>query len=85
MKIVIYRKSPLIGTHGGIEKVISAFANAFTAKGHEIVIITRDKRKGSLFFPVAPNVRLINLHSATQKNWNIFRQGVYEICRHTKN
>lgn len=84
MKIVIYRKSPLIGTHGGIEKVISAFANAFTARGHEVVIITRDKRKGGLFFPVNPKVRLINLHDAIAKKWNLFRQGIYEICRRRK-
>ena len=84
MKIVIYRKSPLIGTHGGIEKVISAFANAFTARGHEVVIMTRDKRKGGLFFPVDPKVRLINLHDAIAKKWNLFRQGIYEICRHQK-
>ena len=84
MKIVIYRKSPLIGTHGGIEKVISAFANAFTARGHEVVIITRDKRKGRLFFPVDSKVRLINLHDKIAKKWNLFRQGGYEICRHQK-
>lgn len=85
MKIVIYRKSALIGTHGGIEKVISAFANAFTARGHEIVIITRDKRKGGLFFPVSSQIRLINLHDEVQKNWGIFRQIGYKILRRWKN
>ena len=85
MKIVIYRKSPLIGTHGGIEKVISAFANAFTARGHEVVIITRDKRKGGLFFPTDKKVKLIQLFSDVQKNFGKFRLIIYKFLRHRKN
>lgn len=85
MKILIYRKSALIGTHGGIEKIVSSFANAFAARGHEVVIMTRDKRKGSLFFPVCPQIRLLNLHDEVQKNWGIFRQIGYKILRRRKN
>ena len=85
MKILIYRKSALIGTHGGIEKIVSSFANAFAARGHEVVIMTRDKRKGSLFFPVSPQIRLLNLHDEVQKNWGIFRQIGYKILRRRKN
>lgn len=85
MRILIYRKSALIGTHGGIEKIVSSFANAFAARGHEVVILTRDKRKGSLFFPVAPEVRLFNLHDEVQKNWGIFRQIGYKTLRRFKN
>lgn len=85
MRILIYRKSALIGTHGGIEKIVSSFANAFAARGHEVVIMTRDKRKGSLFFPVSPQIRLLNLHDEVQKNWGIFRQIGYKILRRRKN
>ena len=50
--IFVYKKSNLIGSSGGIEKVLSFFCNTLAKKGYNVYLATRDKRFGKLFFPL---------------------------------
>ena len=61
MRILIYKKNKLIGTSGGIEKVISWFSGALSKQGHEVFVVTRDVQKGDLFYPLLPEVKFQQL------------------------
>lgn len=50
--IFVYKKSNLIGSAGGVEKVLSFFCNALAKKGYNVYLATRDKHSGKLFFPL---------------------------------
>ena len=84
MKIIIYRRSSLIGTHGGVEKVVSSLANAFTQDGHQVMIMTRDKRKGKLFYPVNEKVQFVNVFSCIKKKLNPLRTILYKLALTSK-
>lgn len=53
--IFIYKKSNLLNSSGGVEKMLSWFANAFS-KDYKVYLATRDKKKGTLFYPLSDEV-----------------------------
>ena len=50
--ILVYKKSNLLGSAGGVEKVLSFFCNNLAKKGYQVHLATRDKKHGTLFFPL---------------------------------
>ncbi len=54
--IFVYKKSNLVGSSGGVEKVLSFFCNQLAKAGYNVHLATRDKRQGQLFFPLNKNV-----------------------------
>lgn len=54
--IFVYKKSNLIGSSGGVEKVLSFFCNNLAQKGYNVYLATRDRHQGQLFFPVDKTV-----------------------------
>lgn len=61
MKILLVEIGNVIGAQGGIEKVLANMANAMDERGHKVIVMTFDKRSGSLFFPLNKSVRFVNL------------------------
>ena len=55
--IFVYKKSNLIGSAGGVEKVLSFFCNSLAQKGYDVYLATRDKHQGKLFFPLDKDVQ----------------------------
>lgn len=54
--IFVYKKSNLLGSAGGVEKVLSFFCNSLAQKGYNVYLATRDKHSGQLFFPLDKTV-----------------------------
>ncbi len=54
--IFVYKKSNLIASAGGVEKVLSFFCNSLAQKGYHVYLATRDKHQGQLFFPLDESV-----------------------------
>mgnify|MGYP004650747059 CR=1 FL=1 len=50
--ILIYKKSNLLNSAGGIEKILSWLANSLHQQGYRVYVLTRDKRQGTLFYPL---------------------------------
>ena len=46
---------------GGMERVITAKANAFAEMGYEVVIVTTDQRSRKPFFPLHPHIQTYDL------------------------
>ncbi len=55
-KVLFYKKSNLINSVGGVEKVLVSLSNALSDKGYQIHLATRDKKKGLPFFDVSKKV-----------------------------
>jgi len=54
--IFVYKKSNLLGSAGGVEKVLSFFCNSLAQKGYNVYLATRDRHSGQLFFPLDKTV-----------------------------
>ncbi len=59
--ILIYKKSNLLNTAGGIEKMLSWLANALNKKGYRVYVLTRDKHSGNLFYPLDAGITFKHL------------------------
>ena len=58
----------------GMERVLITKANLLATRyGHEVVIVTNHQKGRSAFFPVDPQVRLIDLDVNTHLPWNMPR------------
>ena len=58
----------------GMERVLITKANLLATRyGHEVVIVTNHQKGRSAFFPVEPQVRLIDLDVNTHLPWNMPR------------
>lgn len=55
-RILIYKARNLLGSSGGIERIVSWLANGLADKGYEVYIATRDSNKGDFFFPLSNNI-----------------------------
>lgn len=55
-KILLYKKNHIINSTGGAEKIMISYANEFTKRGYEVILATRDEKKGKLFFNIDKKV-----------------------------
>ena len=62
MNILLADFHKFAGYSGGIEHVLSIFANAMTARGHRVSAAVCDEKEGKIFFPLDPAVHLYNLY-----------------------
>lgn len=60
-KILIYKSRNLLGSSGGIEKMISFLANNLSNHGHTVHIATRDPSSKEMFFPLEKHITLKKL------------------------
>lgn len=60
-KILLIDEHKTVNYAGGIERVLAAFANAFSARGYDVAIACMDDEKGEMFFPLDSSVRFHNL------------------------
>lgn len=54
--ILLYKKTNLLGSSGGIEHVLSFLANKLSSRGYTVYLATRDKKNAELFYPVSKEV-----------------------------
>ncbi|MBO6236682.1 MAG: glycosyltransferase [Schwartzia sp.] len=59
-KILLIDEHKTVNYAGGVERVLAAFANAFSARGYEVAIACMDEEKGAMFFPLDSSVRFHN-------------------------
>ncbi|MBP5200852.1 MAG: glycosyltransferase [Schwartzia sp.] len=59
--ILLIDEHKTVNFAGGVERVLAAFANAFTARGYGVAIACMDAEEGSMFFPLDNSVRFHNL------------------------
>lgn len=60
-KILLIDEHKTVNYAGGVERVLAAFANAFSARGYGVAIACMDAEEGEMFFPLDPSVRFHNL------------------------
>ena len=60
-KILLIDEHKTVNFAGGVERVLAAFANSFTARGYGVAIACMDAEEGSMFFPLDNSVRFHNL------------------------
>lgn len=60
-RILLIDEHKTVNYAGGVESVLAAFANAFSARGFGVAIACMDAEKGTMFFPLEPSVRFHNL------------------------
>lgn len=60
-KILLIDEHKTVNYAGGVERVLAAFANAFSARGYDVAIACMDDEKGKMFFPLDTSVRFHNL------------------------
>ena len=59
-KILIYKSRNLLGSSGGIEKMISFLANNLSNHGYTVHIATHDSSSKDMFFPLEKHITLKN-------------------------
>ena len=59
--ILLIDEHKTVNFAGGVESVLAAFANAFTARGYGVAIACMDAERGKMFFPLDGSVRFHNL------------------------
>lgn len=79
MKIVLYKRNNLIGTAGGAEKVLCRFANEMTARGHDVVLMTRDYAEGVPFYPVSDKVQICNFPSVRDSSVSLIQRALDKL------
>tara|TARA_Y100001960_G_scaffold327989_1_gene415692 strand:- start:972 stop:2108 length:1137 start_codon:yes stop_codon:yes gene_type:complete len=60
MKIMMYKKKQLIESFGGIEKVFCELAAYLSNTGHDVHLVTADKKQGNVVFPIPETVTVKN-------------------------
>ena len=74
MKILLIWNAQFLDHYGGMERIMCAFANEMTARGHEAALVYCTDKKGRIPFPVDPAVRLLNIADFTpEKRWESAR------------
>lgn len=68
MKIMLVNLAKMVNDSGGLAKVNCAFANEMVGRGHEVVTLYQDDLVGDTFFPLNPQVKVINLQHAYGKD-----------------
>ncbi len=61
MKILLIWNSQVIGLCGGMEKVMTNFANEMAARGHRVSFVYCTEKKEELCFDIDPSVTLFNI------------------------
>lgn len=61
MNIIVAYFENLTHVVGGLEKVICDFSNEFHRRGHTVTIVTFDQSEGRPYYPLVPEVQVINL------------------------
>lgn len=61
MKILLANFTKMIEDTGGVAKVLTAFANEMTERGHQVAAVYSDDREGKFFYPLCEEVRTYNL------------------------
>lgn len=59
-RILLIDEHKTVNYAGGVERVLAAFANAFSARGYGVAIACMDEERGGMFFPLDPSVRFHN-------------------------
>lgn len=59
-RILLIDEHKTVNYAGGVERVLAAFANAFSARGYGVAIACMDEEKGTMFFQLEPSVRFHN-------------------------
>ena len=59
--ILLIDEHKTVNYAGGVERVLAAFANAFSSRGYNVAIACMDAEKGKMFFPLDSSVRFHNL------------------------
>lgn len=60
MKIMMYKKKQLIESFGGIEKVFCELAAYLSNTGHDVHLVTADKKQGNVVFSIPETVTVKN-------------------------
>ena len=60
-RILLIDEHKTVNFAGGVESVLAAFANAFSARGYGVAIACMDAEEGTMFFPLDKSVRFHNL------------------------
>jgi glycosyltransferase involved in cell wall biosynthesis len=61
MKILIYRRVGLVGSRGGVERILTSFSNEMTNRGHQVFLLTNDRKKEELRYPLSEKVYFKNI------------------------
>lgn len=61
MRLLIYRRGPLLNSIGGMEKMIVLLANAMAERGHVVELLANSDKSGELKYPLHEAVTLSNL------------------------
>jgi glycosyltransferase involved in cell wall biosynthesis len=69
MKIMMYKKKQLIESFGGIEKVFCELAAYLSDTGHDVHLVTADKKQGNVVFPIPNTVTVKNLGNISVNNF----------------
>lgn len=69
MKIAMAFLEKFVDANGGIERVLCNFANAMTARGHEVSVLYCYGGSGSPAYPLSEKVKLYNLMAIRPGKW----------------
>lgn len=58
--ILLYKKNNIINSSGGAERIMITYANELANRGHNVILATRDEKKGKLFFELNQNVNFMH-------------------------
>ena len=61
MKILIYRRMGLVGSRGGVERILTSFSNEMTKRGHQVFLLTNERKKEELRYPLSEKVYFKNI------------------------
>lgn len=62
MKILIAWRADFLGLSGGMERVVTNFANEMSARGHKVgLAYCHDSKEGSPFFPLSKEIQLMDM------------------------
>lgn len=68
MKILLANFTKMINDTGGVAKVLTAFANEMTNRGHQVAVAYSDDRQGDFFYPISDKVKTYNLRHYNGKD-----------------
>lgn len=68
MKILLANFTKMINDTGGVAKVLTAFANEMTVRGHQVAVAYSDDRQGDFFYPISDKVEIYNLRHYNGKD-----------------
>lgn len=75
MRILLANFTKMVADSGGLAKVTCLFANEMLRRGHKVALLYTDEKKGEFFFPLAKEVKRLNLRE--RKDGSIIKMPTY--------